>query len=229
VRSGDCPLPPVTRVLYLDRYHLGDPLFLNGLARTLATSQTPTILVHGAAEDGERALEARGRSPRWDGDVLAVADAEETALIERAARDLNRRIAHALNEAGVAAVRMDGGSRGLLARDPEGGVRAGATAWLAELLRQGVVPVVAALVPEGEAAREASGGAVAGALARAFADGVAVFLARRPLGDGEAAAEALGDPAAARAGEASGANTHAVTPRDLGATPWRGRDLTGLL
>jgi acetylglutamate kinase len=219
----------VTRVLYLDRYHLGDPLFLNGLARALATALAPTILVHGAAEDGERALEARGRFPRWEGDVLEVADAEEAAIVERTARDLNRRIAHALNEAGVAAVRADGASRGLLAMDPEGEVRAGATAWLADLLRQGIVPVVAALVPEGETVREVSGGAVTGALAQALADGVAVFLARRPLGDGEAASEALGDPAAARAGMTTGANTHAVTPRDLGAMPWRGRDLTGLL
>jgi len=230
--SALCPLP-VTRVLYLDRYHLGDPLFLTGLARDLAAGGPPTILVHGAAEDGERALEAGGRFPVWEGDVLAAPTLEEAMTVERAGRDLNRRIAHALNESGAAAVRMDGASRGLFSVDPAG-VRVGDLGWVEALLRQRAVPVVLALSPDGEGPlRQVSGGRLAAALAAALPEGEATFLARKPLAEGEVLRlaeippDALGEREAVAQALAAGAMPRTVSPRDLRRPDARGARLTG--
>ena len=142
-------------VITLDPYLLGDPLFLTQLARDLAHLGRGAVLVHGSGEAGERALEATGAIARPLDGVWAVANEAEATTVERATRELNRQIVHELNEAGVSAIRVLGADRGLLKRD-EGAVRAGATAWLGELVGQGVVAVVAAVVaPEaGEALRE---------------------------------------------------------------------------
>jgi acetylglutamate kinase len=169
-------------VLYLDRYHLGDPLFLNGFARDVLGLDAPCVLVHGAGEAAERALEAQGRFPESHGGVLAVETDADRALVARAARDLNRQIAHTLNDAGVAAVRLEAAGRGLI-RATDDGIEAGKTDWLRKSVAQGAVPVIAALIGDmGGAVREVSGGAVAGALARSFADegaeAQAIFLTK---------------------------------------------------
>lgn len=159
----------MVHVLYLDRYHLGDPLFLNGLARDVLAFPAPLVLVHGGGEAAERALEAQGFVPAWRSGVLAAESEAERALVERAARDLNRRIAHALNEAGVPSVRLDASSRGLFEAG-EGGLETKNVAWLVTLVSQGAVPVMAALGGGGShGAREVNGGEVAGRLAAAFA------------------------------------------------------------
>lgn len=157
-------------VLYLDRYHLGDPLFLTGFACDVLDLRAPCLIVHGAGEAAERALEAQGRIPAYEGGVIAVETDADRALVARAARDLNRRIAHTLNDAGVAAVRLEASGRGLI-RAVGDRIEAGKVGWLREIVAQGAVPVVAALVgdPAGEA-REVNGGAVAGVLARVLAD-----------------------------------------------------------
>lgn len=190
-------------VLYLDRYHLGDPLFLNGLARDVLAFPGPLVLVHGAGEAAERALEAQGRFPEWRGGVLAAESESDRALVERAARDLNRRIVHTLNEAGVAAVRLDAGSRGLL-RATETGLEVKKAdedtldvEWFVVLVAQGVVPVVAALLGDAEgAAREVNGGAVAGHLAEALAveggTSSVLMLAKSGLNAPEMQVRALG-------------------------------------
>jgi acetylglutamate kinase len=160
----------MTYVLYLDRYHLGDPLFLTGFARDVQHLGAPCLLVHGAGEAAERALEAEGRFPTFADGVLQVETAEDRRLVARAARELNRQIVHTLNEAGVAAVGLEASGRGLLQRGDDG-IHAKNVTWLRDLVAQGAVPVVMALLPglSGEA-EEVSGGSVAGALARALAD-----------------------------------------------------------
>ncbi len=159
----------MTYIFYLDRYHLGDPLFLNGFARDVRDLVAPCLVVHGAGEAAERALEARGRTARWEEGVLIAETAEDRALVVRAARDLNRQIAHALNDAGVAAVALEAGGRGLL-RHTETGLRVGNADWLREIVERRAVPVVSALVSSGDGGvREVNGGAVAGVLARALA------------------------------------------------------------
>lgn len=157
-------------ILYLDRYHLGDPFFLPAFARDVKAHAEGLVIVHGSGEAGERALEAEGLLPEWRGGVLVVGSDHERALVERAARDLNRRVVHELNEAGVSALRMLGADRGLLREGVNGGLDAGRVGWLDALVRQGAVPVVATLVAgmEGGPLVEADPAAAAVALVRAF-------------------------------------------------------------
>jgi acetylglutamate kinase len=155
-------------VLILDAYHLGDPLFLSQLARDLKVRGGGILLVHATGEAGERAIESGGGMPRAVAGVWEIAGDREAAAVERAGRELNRQIVHELNEAGVPAVRVLGADRGLL-RATEDGLETGRTAWLADLLRQGVVPVVGTLVEHGAGPlREADAGIAAAALAAAL-------------------------------------------------------------
>ena len=128
-------------LVYLDAYHLGDPLFLRGFAGDVKAHVGPLILVHGSGEEAERALEARGLLTEEEKNGPAAQQ-----LIERAIRDLNRRIVHELNDAGVPAVGVFGVDRGLLRRSGRRDVEAGTVDWLVALARQGGIPVVGGLV-----------------------------------------------------------------------------------
>ena len=161
-------------VVYLDPYFLGDPLFVPGLARDVAARGTGLVLVHGSGERGERALESLGRMPVARDGVWSTGDAEGRDAVERATRVLNREIVHELNEAGVSAIRVLGADRGLLTRDRDG-VVAGRTAWLGDLVRQGVVAVVAAVAAEGDGVVELDAARSAGVLAQALDLPVAVL------------------------------------------------------
>ncbi|MEM0963831.1 MAG: hypothetical protein AAGK21_14990, partial [Bacteroidota bacterium] len=135
-------------VVYLDPYFLGDPLFVPGLARDLAARKRAVVLVHGSGEAGEQALESLGRMPTASDGVWDAPDAEAREAVERATRELNRQLAHELNEAGVPVVRVAGTDRGLLAAGDD--VRVGRVGWLQTLVGQGVTVVVAALAMDGE-------------------------------------------------------------------------------
>jgi isopentenyl phosphate kinase len=230
------PLPesPVLLV-YLDRYHLGDPLFLQRFAPVVKAHEGPLVLVHGVGEAAERALEAGGRVVEHAAGVLRVADEGERALVERAGRDLNRQVVHALNEAGVAALRLLGVDRGLLRQTPEGGVAAGRVGWLLPLLRQGAVPVLAALAADadGRAVEVAVGDALA-ALAQALHAAVpgaaapVAVLFPRPAGrrEGAGAEPALPEPAVARRVAGAGVSVRVAPPAALrGAGLPTGTDL----
>jgi len=210
----------VTHVLYIDRYHLGDPLFLNRLSRDLLDLEGGKVLVHGPGEDGERMIEAEGGITKWDQGMLTVGSDAERGIVERATRDLNRRIAHGLNDAGVPSVRIDGASRGLLHHQDDGTVGLGPVTWLRELVEQGGVPVVAALAPSEDGPMvQVHPGAVVGLLARALHEGRALFLARKDFGT-EAALDSLSidefaEPEVLVAAAAAGAETLLVRPRGL--------------
>lgn len=219
-------------VLYLDRYHLGDPLFLTGFARDVLALGVPAVLVHGSGEAAERALEAEGRFPERRGGLLVTQTPEELATVVRAARELNRQIAHALNEAGVSVVRLEGSSRGLL-RAAGDGVELGNADWFRPLVAQRVVPVIAALLGGVADAREVSGGAVAAALARALGgpEAAVTFLTPRPkelpAGQARVALEALPaevvpEPEAVRAALREGAEVRLIDRGGLRSDPTGG-------
>jgi hypothetical protein len=202
-------------LLVLDRYHLGDPLFVSRLARDLLAHRGPLLLVHDSAEEGERALEGEGAdAARVDGRLTAASEGER-ALVERALRELNRRITHELNEAGLPVVRALGVDRGLLKRGADGALTAGRVGWLGTLAGQGALPVVGALVagPDGRPV-EADAASAAAALARALegegARPTVLFLTtdRRPgLFAGGVRLEAVNAaalPASAPLGDAAG-------------------------
>ncbi len=229
----------MTYVFYLDRYHLGDPLFLSGFARDVLGLDAPCLIVHGAGEAAERALEARGQVARWEEGVLVAETGEERALVARAARDLNRRIAHALNDAGVASVPLEAGGRGLVAAT-ETGLEVAKAGWLHDLVARRAVPVVAALVAAGaRGVREVNGGAVAGALARAWGEGerraIVMFLGRKRvlteddrdsgtgwISLGDVPGDALPEPDAVRAALGAGAEV-----RLIGRSGLRGKPMGG--
>ena len=95
------------RLIYLDRYHLGDPLFLRALAHRLGRAEAAglgALLVHGSGDEAEQVLEAEGAAVvRRDG-VLAGLSPEHALLVERAVRQTNKRVVSTLTEFGVAAV-----------------------------------------------------------------------------------------------------------------------------
>lgn len=182
-------------VVYLDGYHLGDPLFIPGLARDLAARTTGIVLVHGSGERGERALESLGLVPQSADGVWAVDGDHQRGAVERATRELNREMIHEFNEQGVSAVGVMAGDRGLVhARDGE--LEIGKSAWLAELVGNGVTVLLGTMVEgaEVDAAR------VAGLLASAL-HGQAVAISRRSAEEPIASADLEGlvhDPESVR-------------------------------
>lgn len=150
-------------LLYLDRYHLGDPLFVQGLAKQI--NQGPPrdcLMIHGSGEKVERTFESQGLFPERTRGVLDVESAEDHRLIERAIRELNQDIVGSLTDEVVSTVGIQGSDRGLLRlatssdsppADDESvpetasapSLQVGRTGWLEALLKQHVIAVVSAL------------------------------------------------------------------------------------
>ena len=143
-------------VVYLDRHHLGDDLFLKSLAQHFSDAGTeapPCILVHGSGEKVERTLEAQGYFPdRTDG-VIEVESEEQRRLVERAVREVNQEIVAALTDQVVSTVGIQGVDRGLFERESDGTLRAPNVGWVSALLKQHIVPVVSALVEDRKTGR----------------------------------------------------------------------------
>ncbi|MFO8098800.1 MAG: acetylglutamate kinase [Salinibacter sp.] len=138
-------------LLYLDRHHLGDDLFLKSLAQHMVrgkSGEPPCVLVHGSGEKVERTLEAQGLFPERTDGVLEVEGDEQRRLVERAVREVNQDIVAALTDEVVSTVGIQGVDRNLLERDADGAIRASSVGWLETLIKQRVVPVVSALVEE---------------------------------------------------------------------------------
>jgi len=136
-------------LVYLDRHHLGDSLFLKSLAQHFAagtSGEPPCLLVHGSGEKVERTLEAQGYFPERSDGVLEVEGEEQRQLVERAVRETNQEIVAALTDEVVSTVGVQGVDRGLLGPGPDGTVRAQKAGWITALLKQRVLPVVSALV-----------------------------------------------------------------------------------
>lgn len=159
-------------LLYLDRHHLGDDIFMNDLAQRL--HQAPPgeplcLLVHGSGEKVERTLEHQGFFPERTGGVLDVEAPEQVRLVERGMREANRKLVATLTDEVVPAVGIQGVDRNLLQWNA-GVVTAPRVGWVEALVKQRVVPVISALVehPEDGRVREVSAADAAVALAKAF-------------------------------------------------------------
>ena len=159
-------------LLYLDRHHLGDDLFLKSLAQHFAKGpggEPPCVLVHGSGEKVERTLESQGVFPERSNGVLDVEGEEQRRLVERAVREVNQEIVAALTDEVVSTVGIQGVDRGLLGRDESGALVAQNAGWIATLVKQRVLPVVSALLEE-ERVEEVWAADVAVALADALRD-----------------------------------------------------------
>lgn len=140
-------------LVYLDRHHLGDSLFLKSLAQHFAegaSGEPPCLLVHGSGEKVERTLEAQGHFPERSEGVLQIDGEEERQLVERAVRETNQEIVAALTDEVVSTVGVQGVDRDLLGEGADGTVRAQNVGWVTALIKQRVLPVVSALVDRGD-------------------------------------------------------------------------------
>lgn len=165
------------RILYLDDYHAGDVLFLQTLARALGrwNARPAPVLVHGSGEAAERALESKGIFRTREGGLLPVESPEEHRLVNQAGKLLNQHILAVLNDAVVSAVGVVGTQRRTLMVE-DGRVAASGAEWILAMVRQGVVPVLAAF------AREARSGATGEV---PIADAVAALAAMFGVDDTE--------------------------------------------
>jgi len=136
------------------------------------------LLLHGSGEQAERLLEAEGLFPERKEGLVQVRTAAEAALVERAARQVNRQIVGALTDEGVPAVGLQGLGRGLLRLSDEGRVITGRIDWLKDLAQKQAVAVVSALVEDARTghACEVHLHGVAQALAHALHTVVVVFF-----------------------------------------------------
>lgn len=236
-------MPAPIYLIYLDTYHLGDLLFVPGLARMMARRQRkrpPCLFVHGSGEQAERLLEAEGLFPERKDGLIQVRTAAEAALVERAVRQVNRQIVAAFTEEGVPAVGVQGLDRGLLHLNTDGLVTAGRIDWLQDLIARQAVPVLSALVQDARTghAREAHLHAATRALAHTWhADAaIVVFFTRNDqpgVLDGEAPAPerafdavpdtSLADPEAVQAIAAAGFSVLLTSPAGL----FGGQDVRG--
>jgi len=159
-------------VVYLDRHHLGDELFLKSLAQHFAQAESgepACLLVHGSGEKVERTLEAQGYFPERSDGILDIENEEQRRLVERAVRETNQEIVAALTDEVVSTVGIQGVDRNLLGLDEQGQVTTANVGWLAALVKQRVVPVVSALVEGTEGPREVWAADVVVALTSALA------------------------------------------------------------
>lgn len=195
-------------LVYLDRHHLGDDLFLKSLAQHLsdAGTEAPTcLLVHGSGEKVERTLEAQGYFPDRSNGVLDVETEDQRRLVERAVREVNQEIVAMLTDEVVSTVGIQGVDRGLFQQSSDETIHASNAGWISALLKQRVVPVVSALVeaPDTETVQEVWPVEAVAALAQALDasfDPVACLFTTKdrpglPDGDGNIRAEAPAEAA----------------------------------
>lgn len=161
-------------LIYLDRYHQGDPLFIKDLAQALAkASPLPTcLLLHGSGEKVERTLESQGYFPERENGVLQVEEPDQIRLVERATREANQEIVGTLTDEVVSSVGVQGADRSLLRLQDDGTVATGRVGWVQDLLKMHVVPVISALAHDSEAGfvREVSTAEAAIALGHSLED-----------------------------------------------------------
>lgn len=165
-------MKPPLFILYMDRYHAGDPLFVKELARRLAGppgAAPPCLLVHGSGEKVERTLESEGLFIERAGGVLQVEEPAHVRLVERAVRESNKELVAALTDEGVSAVGVQGVDRSLLRLAEAGAVATGRAAWVQDLVSMHVVPVISALAQDAAGrVREVAAAEAARALAGAL-------------------------------------------------------------
>lgn len=135
-------------LLYLDRYHMGEEIFLKNLARTLAGKHgtaPPAMIVHGSGEAAERVLEGEGLFPERRGGVLQVTSPREVELVDRAVRQFNKKLVDLLTDEIVPAVGIQGINRNVLRLTEDGTLVIGNVGWIEQLIEQKTVPVISAV------------------------------------------------------------------------------------
>lgn len=169
-------------VLYIDRFHLDDRLFVDGLARhiaSLALEHPPLILIHGGGSAVEEVLERTGSVPVVEEGIARVETPLEIAVAERAVRHQNQRLAAAMNNAGVSALPVQGADKGFATITPAGEPVLGATTWLESIIATGVVAIVSCLARKADGTvREVPPHRIARHIANRFQAAAILFFTR---------------------------------------------------
>lgn len=141
-------MPEPTYLLYLDDYHLEDPVFVQSMARIMHRRDRlpPCLMVHGSGGQAERRLEAEGLFPETENGVVQPTTSEEHALVERGLRMATQQVVGTLVDEIIYAVGFQGADRGLLERQADGTLMAGDLDWLETLIDQQAIPVISTLV-----------------------------------------------------------------------------------
>lgn len=146
-------MPEPIHLIYLDAYHLDDPLYLSSLARMMGRLKEAAplcLMLHGSGGRAERLLEAEGFFPEKANGRIQPQSPQEAALIEKALRQVNRSIVSTLTEEIIHAVGFQGTDRGLLRMEADGSIQTGRIGWLIDLVKKGAVPVLSAMVSDPE-------------------------------------------------------------------------------
>ena len=138
------------RVIKVGGNQVDDPNWVGELARAVARSSRPTVLVHGGGREISALQRALGAEPEWR-DGLRVTGTEGMRIVSMVLSGLvNKRLVAALLGAGVDALGISGEDGGLLRARPAHGGALGRTgeivevraALLREWLAQGLTPVL---------------------------------------------------------------------------------------
>lgn len=163
----------MTTLLFLDDYHVGDPLFLADLGRRLSKlgSAGRTLIVHRASEQVAKNLEAAD-------------DDDQDAIVERTIRETNQGVTRRLIEEGVPAVSVQGSDRPLLKMGAT--LSLGSSGWLLGMVDLGSVAVISPLAESDEGVKSVDPVDVACKIAELMADRgdvqCAVFCSTRKEG-----------------------------------------------
>jgi hypothetical protein len=132
------------RIVCLHRGLEEDLMFRESMIQHLerVPSRPPMILVAGAGESAERALERDGQAVSRIAEELELGSDRARRAFERAVREDGRRLVSMLSESGIASVFFFGGDRGLLRRPDSGSLVVAGSEPLVALALSGVVPVV---------------------------------------------------------------------------------------
>ncbi|NBC16884.1 MAG: hypothetical protein GVY18_06150 [Bacteroidetes bacterium] len=146
-------MPEPTYLLYLDDYHLEDPVFVQSMARIMQRRDRlpPCLMVHGSGGRAERLLEAEGLFPETEDGVVRPTTPEEEALVERGLRQATRQVVGTLVDEVIYAVGFQGADRGLLQRQADGTLATGDLGWLDALIDQQAIPVISTMAQDGTA------------------------------------------------------------------------------
>lgn len=135
-------------LLYLDREHLGDTMFIKELASRLTRlgmEGPPRAVIHGSGPQTEQALETEGLFLERSKGVFPVSSPREQALVERSIRETNQRMVSLLTELHVASVGIQGVDRKLFQRSKEQLIQVHNPQWIEQLAQQYVTPVISTL------------------------------------------------------------------------------------
>jgi acetylglutamate kinase len=167
-------------------HELDDPAYLDSFAAVIQGLSAPAIIVHGGGAEISALQKQFGIEPRY-ADGLRITDADSLRVVEMIlCGTVNKRLVRVLTNAGLDALGLSGVDRGLVRAEQmphptqdmgyTGKIVSVRGAVIAELLAQGVTPVIAPVCAGIQHNFNVNADHVAGAIAGAVGAARLVFL-----------------------------------------------------